>query len=281
MRVGELEVTVARPGGDAFPEVRAGGETFVVATAGAGFEVRIARRDARGEGGTPQNINCELKVDGRCPGESRRLARPGGSSAFVGFVARGDCAGISYALFRFAAAPAGEGPGEGPGEGRRKAGRLAVSFFESVEAGPREPGKTYGVSAAALAAPAAPAGRDRVDEKNKKGGAPSLTTGTAGEWRSSGFGTTRYVAVGAPLATFKLRYETAAALVFRGVLRRDDPAHAAILDADPATRAEAPRPEVVDLVGAEPRAAAEAFECDLTDEAAPRWSKRARVEVAL
>ena len=43
--------------------------------------------------------------------------------------------------------------------------------------------------------------------------------------------------MGGPLADFELRYETAATLLLRGILRRDNPAHAAILDSFAATRA--------------------------------------------
>jgi hypothetical protein len=52
----------------------------------------------------------------------------------------------------------------------------------------------------------------------------------------------RYDLVGAPLATFELRYETAAALFFRGVLCREVPAHAAPSATSSASRAPARLP---------------------------------------
>jgi hypothetical protein len=294
MLVGDFELCLGAPGsGPRFPEVAdEDGVVYAVARAGAAFEVRLARRDAPAKGGSPLFLaSCAL--DARDAGHRLLLTLPGQTASWPGFVKGSDAGGITYALFRFADAAAAaaaaavkpEGGGGGgrfaappPAVGATDAGRVAVVMHEAVAGGPAA-SAFAGVASSSLAAPAVPAGRD--DKKKKGGGAPSLTTGTAGESRGRAFSAVSYDAVGPACAALELRYETAAALFFRGVLRREVPAHAAILDADPATRAEAPRPEVVDLAGAAPRALAEDFECDLTDEAAPRWSKRARTEHGL
>jgi hypothetical protein len=111
--------------------------------------------------------------------------------------------------------------------------------------------------------------------------------------------------VGPELESFEIRYETATTLLLRTILRRDNPAHAAILDSFAATRAQpaanddddddddgadagAAGPssrrvkrepiETVDLT-AERLAQGEELVCDMTadgDGEAPRWAKRRR-----
>ena len=113
-------------------------------------------------------------------------------------------------------------------------------------------------------------------------------------------------------ATFSFRYETPSTLLLRGILRRENPAHAAILDSFPETRQEQSRfqhtSSTVNLVKTERRikternaqgpASSSAFReiinladsspahapctlgkdliCDLTgdDDAPPRWQKQ-------
>lgn len=121
--------------------------------------------------------------------------------------------------------------------------------------------------------------------------APSLTTGTSGTSTGKGFSRYHYERVGSsPIWSYELRYETPSTLLLRGILKRDNPEHAAILDSFPETRrqeasgANEPRhpdvkPEVVDLVGLrrprqEKLAPGEKLVCDLTaDEEEPQWKK--------
>jgi hypothetical protein len=59
--------------------------------------------------------------------------------------------------------------------------------------------------------------------------APSLTTGKGDLKMGRGFSQQRVRTVGPPEAVLELRYETAATLLLRGVLKRDNPQHRAIL----------------------------------------------------
>lgn len=110
-------------------------------------------------------------------------------------------------------------------------------------------------------------------------------------------------------AKFYFRYETPSTLLLRGILRRENPHHAAILDSFPETRREPPRNENTGSLVTEPNrikrernatgaSSASAFRnvvnlggsshapvdlgkdliCDLTgdDDAPPRWKKRQR-----
>ena len=59
--------------------------------------------------------------------------------------------------------------------------------------------------------------------------APSLTTGRGELKMGRGLTQQKYRTLGQPVATLELRYETAATLLLRGVLKQGNPAHAAIL----------------------------------------------------
>jgi hypothetical protein len=64
--------------------------------------------------------------------------------------------------------------------------------------------------------------------------APSLTTGKGALKLSAGFSTrVMRTLPGGPIAALELRYETASALLLRGVLQQSNPAHRAILQMFP------------------------------------------------
>lgn len=72
--------------------------------------------------------------------------------------------------------------------------------------------------------------------------APSLTTGKGELKLGSGFDTRTFIMLdgGQPTAELELRYETAATLLLRGILKRDNPAHRAILQQFPGGGSAAP-----------------------------------------
>lgn len=63
--------------------------------------------------------------------------------------------------------------------------------------------------------------------------APSLTTAKGAHKEGRGFSRYNFQRLGPPIATLELRYETATALLLRGVLQGSDPAHRAILQQFP------------------------------------------------
>ncbi|KAI7837477.1 hypothetical protein COHA_008670 [Chlorella ohadii] len=204
VRVGEWELRIVRSGtNDPFPEVQqqsGAGTTYAVAAPGQAFEV------------------C-LDVDGRELGSAKILKRST-TTTFRGFLKAADVWGSSYQGFVFSK----------PRETEAKQahsldfqeGKIKATVFPAEQT--REPRYERHRGPDATHESVA-----KLPEGKKFFMAPSLTTGKGELKMGGGFLQYRHRTTGPAVAVLELRYETAATLMLRGMLKPDNPAHAAIL----------------------------------------------------
>ncbi|KAI7837478.1 hypothetical protein COHA_008671 [Chlorella ohadii] len=224
VHVGEWELRIVRSGtNNPFPEVQqqsGAGTTYAVAAPGQEFEVQVIQR------ATPYSYTSppfaylvDVHVDGQSVGYNKIFTRPA-TSTFQGFLKAGDAQGTAYQGFVFSK----------PQETEAKQAHN-LDFQEGKIKAIITPADLMGAAAnQRIVGPAATnESIAKLPEGKKFFMAPSLTTGKGGLKMGSGFSQYCYRPIGPPVVVLELRYETAATLMLRGVLKPDNPAHAAIL----------------------------------------------------
>ncbi|PRW51073.1 pyrroline-5-carboxylate reductase [Chlorella sorokiniana] len=221
VRVGDWELRIVRSGANVpFPEVRqqtGAGTTYAVAAPGQEFCVEIVQHPAPYSTGKATHM-VGLHVDGISVGYSKICNAPS-SQVFQGFLKAGDVNGCAFQGFVFSQ----------PQETEAKQahnldfqeGKIKATIYPAEMTGELNMDRHAGPAATNESVAKLPEGK-------KFFMAPSLTTGKGELKLGTGFSQYRY-RTGLPIATLELRYETAATLLLRGVLKPDNPAHAAIL----------------------------------------------------
>lgn len=221
MRFGDWELKLV--GGQACPEVDdSRGRCYAVASAGSAFTAHLTWFPAPYAPLPPPGAfyNAALYVDGQCVGYTKNVMQPGQPAIFDGFLKAGDTQGCAYQSFVFSLPQ----PTEDKSVDTLNfvEGTIKANVWLSVQTGEETAGRYHGPAATNESIAQLPEGK-------KFFLAPSLTTGKGELKLGGGFSRFQIQRMGGPLATLELRYETAATLLLRGVLRRDNVQHRAIL----------------------------------------------------
>ncbi|KAL4443386.1 hypothetical protein ABPG75_011123 [Micractinium tetrahymenae] len=207
-------------GSPALPEVTFNGKAYAVASSGSSFEVQVSLLNHAPKLPAGVFYNASLYVDGLCVGFSKNLLAPG-AIHFEGFLQEGDAQGCAMQAFVFAK------PRETETEQAHnlnfQEGTIRVDMYEARHTGIETTTGRYTGPAQANNSIA------KLPEGKKFFMAPSLTTGKGEVKMCPGFSTQAIQCLGGPVAVLELRYETAATLLLRGVLKDSDPTHRAIL----------------------------------------------------
>lgn len=265
MKVGNFEISVVSVDkGTPFPEVfdPPSGRTYVVARHEQPYRVRVSA-DVFGE---QSPIFPYLWVDHKIVHETYQLTQRNPCGWFKGFLLTDDD-GFEYELFQFQLAEVDMNTEAGPSTVFRQ-GVMQVRFYAGI-LGDKTKKKTGALTRRPPQSPEK-VPKMPVDRKNRKM-PPSLVTGSAGRIKKT-LSRTKYVSeLGSELGSLVLYYATSSALLFHQILKRDDPAHAVILDMFEETRYVPPPPVGRRLLGTvnlvNDDAEEEKEECiDLTDD---------------
>ncbi|KAL4443389.1 hypothetical protein ABPG75_011126 [Micractinium tetrahymenae] len=248
MRVGHFELALAS-GGRRLPEVVHNGESVVVAAAGASFHVELTLLETAHKLPHGQFYKAYAEIDRRNVGYSKRIYRPH-TTAWTGFLESADSQGMLVREFVFSV------PFETAAKQAHNLnfveGKVRVEVRLAEETDERRTGSRHGDTGTNESIAQLPEGKKVVPPRRPRAAswlqgaaspehffmAPSLTTGKGKLKADKPFSTHKSRTIGGPVAVLELRYETAATLLLRGVLKESDPAHRAILQQFPDTAAE-------------------------------------------
>ncbi|EFN53331.1 expressed protein [Chlorella variabilis] len=227
VRLGEYSLNLVGAGGQLLPEVQHNGRAYAVASPGDPFTVRLAQRPGYSKLDGSHRM-AKLFMDGVYVGYNKVFEKPRFGD-FEGFLKAGDAHGTAYQSFVFSKpveTAAKQVTGLNFQEGSIRCQVYRAQFTGDRAALPRYYGPDSTNESIA-----------KMPEGKKFFLAPSLTTGKGELKLGSGFDTRTFIMLdgGQPTAELELRYETAATLLLRGILKRDNPAHRAILQQFPDT----------------------------------------------